>query len=239
MVLSVEGVTKKFGGLTAVRNVHLRLGEREVCGLIGPNGAGKTTLLNVIAGAYKPDGGRVRLGDEDITGLAPERVCRKGIARTFQICRPFAKMTVLENVEVAARFGRARQTGSPKDHAAEMLAFVDFPVSLDTVAGTLNAVQMRRLDMARALASDPKVLLLDEVAAGLNTTELLDLRKLIRRITEREVTVLMVEHLMRLIMACCDRIVVLDHGEWIAEGTAEEIARNPLVTSAYLGESDD
>jgi branched-chain amino acid transport system ATP-binding protein len=236
MVLSVEGVTKKFGGLVALKDVHLQLSEGEVWGLIGPNGAGKTTLLNVIAGTYKPDTGKVRLKGEDITGLAPERICRKGISRTFQICRPFAKMTVLENVEVAARFGQSHSLKTPVKHAADMLEFVDFPVAFDTMAGTLNAGQMRRLDMARALASNPTILLLDEVAAGLNTTELVDLQALIRRITDRGITVLMVEHLMRLIMACCDRIVVLQHGEWIAEGTAKEIADNELVMTAYLGE---
>lgn len=236
MLLQVDGVTKKFGGLVALKNVSLRLGTGEVWGLIGPNGAGKTTLLNVIAGAYRPDGGSIRLGGENITGQSPHRVCRRGISRTFQICRPFAKMTVLENVMVAARFGRTDRSQPSAERAAEVLDFVGFNLPFETLAGSLNAGQLRRLDMARALASQPRLLLLDEVAAGLTPTELLELQALIRRIRNGGVTVLIVEHLMPLIMGSCERIVVLQHGEWLAEGTPAEIAANAQVTAAYLGD---
>ncbi|MBN1658463.1 MAG: ABC transporter ATP-binding protein [Anaerolineae bacterium] len=238
MLLHVDGITKRFGGLVALKNVSLSLGGGEVWGLIGPNGAGKTTLLNVIAGTYKPNAGTIRLNGESITGLSPEKICRKGISRTFQICRPFGKMTVLENVLVAARFGDPGSDTPPPERALAALDFVEFPVPTDTAAGALNASQLRRLDMARALASNPRLLLLDEVAAGLNSTELIELERLIGRIRDRGVTILIVEHLMRLIMSCCERIVVLQHGEWIAEGTPAEILADERVTTAYLGARD-
>ncbi len=237
MILEVEHVTKKFGGLVALNQVDLAVTAGEIVGLIGPNGAGKTTLLNVIAGAYRPDGGTVRFQGQSIGGLGPNRVCRKGIARTFQICRPFAKMTVLENVLVAATFGDPGASGAAVQRAAEMLAFVDFPLPPETPAGSLNAGQLRRLDLARALASNPQLLLMDEAAAGLNPSELVELLALIRRIRDRGVTILIVEHLMRLIMQCCDRIVVLDFGTKIAEGTPAVIAQDARVTQAYLGDS--
>lgn len=236
MLLQVDGVTKKFGGLVAVKNVSLQLGAGEVWGLIGPNGAGKTTLLNVIAGSYKPNAGTIRFDGENITGLSPEKICRKGIARTFQICRPFGKMTVLENVLVAAKFGEPKAVTSPPERAVAALDFVEFPLPADTPAGSLNAGQLRRLDMARALASNPRLLLLDEVAAGLTPTELLDLQDLIQRIRNSGVTVLIVEHLMRLIMTCCEQIVVLQQGEWLAQGTPGEISHDERVASAYLGQ---
>jgi branched-chain amino acid transport system ATP-binding protein len=237
MILQVEGVVKRFGGLVALNNTSLAVREGEIFGLIGPNGAGKSTLLNVIAGMYRPDAGRVRFAGTDITGLKPQRVCRRGIARTFQISHPFSKMSVLENVLVAASFGSPTLLKDPTARARDALAFVEFPLPADTPAGSLNTGQLRRLDLARALASDPKLLLLDEAAAGLNPGELADLQVLIRKIRDTGVTILIVEHLMRLIMQLCDRIAVLHYGEKIAEGTPSEITCDESVRSAYLGET--
>jgi branched-chain amino acid transport system ATP-binding protein len=236
MLLSIEGVTKRFGGLVALNKVSFGIESCQVVGLIGPNGAGKTTLLNVIAGAYRPDGGRITLDGRPITGLKPEQVCRQGVARTFQICHPFAKMTALENVLVAATFGNPHRERPPEAVSREALDLVEFPLPAETPAGSLNAGQLRRLDMARALASGPRLLLLDEAAAGLTPSELGELQDLICRIRDRGVTILIVEHLMALIMACCDRIVVLQQGEKLAEGTPAEIATDERVAVAYLGE---
>ncbi len=237
MILQLENTVKRFGGLVAVNNVSLNVEEGEIFGLIGPNGAGKTTLLNVIAGVYKPNAGAVRFTDEEITGLSPERICKKGIARTFQIAQPFARMSVLENVMVAVTFGNKRGTiADPRAWAEEVLEFVEFPLPQETLAMNLNTVQLKRLDLARALASNPELLLMDETAAGLTTGELADLMMLVRKIRDRGITIIMVEHIMRVIMGVCDRIAVLHYGEKIAEGTPDEIAVNEKVAEAYLGE---
>jgi branched-chain amino acid transport system ATP-binding protein len=234
--LQLEGITKKFGGLTALTGVNLNVEAGEIVGLIGPNGAGKSTLLNVIAGVHKPTAGTVRLKGEKISGLTPDRICHKGIARTFQICRPFPKMSILENVVVAATFGNPTPPKDPEAEAREILAFVGFPLDQLMLAESLNTAQLRRLDLARALASRPQLLLLDEAAAGLTLAELADLQQLIYKIRDQGTAVLIVEHLMRLIMQLCDRIVVLQYGQKIAEGTPTQIADNETVTSAYLGE---
>jgi branched-chain amino acid transport system ATP-binding protein len=234
--LQLEGITKKFGGLTALTGVNLNVEAGEIVGLIGPNGAGKSTLLNVIAGVHKPTAGTVRLKGEKVSGLTPDRICRKGIGRTFQICRPFPKMSILENVVVAATFGRPIPPKDPEAEAREILAFVDFPLDRLLLAESLNTAQLRRLDLARALASRPQLLLMDEAAAGLTLAELADLQQLIYKIRDQGTAVLIVEHLMRLIMQLCDRIVVLQYGQKIAEGSPSQIAENETVTSAYLGE---
>lgn len=237
MTLETDGIIKHFGGLRAVNNISLRVEEGQIFGLIGPNGAGKTTLLNVIAGVYKPDAGIVRFKGEEITGLSSDRICKKGIARTFQITRPFPKMSALENVMVAAIFGNSRSSGKGAEaRAEEVLDFVGFPMPKDTLAENLNTVQLKRLDLARALASNPELLLLDESAAGLTPTELVELMALIRKIRERGITIITVEHVMRVIMEICDRIAVLHYGEKIAEGTCDEIAEDKKVADAYLGE---
>ncbi len=236
IVVETEAVTKRFGGLIAVNEVSMRVKEGEIVGLIGPNGAGKTTLLNAIAGLNPPTSGRVRFFGEETTGLAPEQMCHRGLSRTFQIPRPFPKMTALENVMTAAVFGRkGRRASDPVAQAREMMDFVEFPVPEDTISENLNTVQLKRLDLARALASSPKVLFLDELAAGLTEGELKDIIKIIRKIQERGVTILMVEHIMQLIMNVCDRLVVIQFGAKIAEGPTQEVAKDPKVAEAYLG----
>jgi len=237
MILQTESVTKRFGGLLALDTVSLSVEQGEIFGLIGPNGAGKTTLLNVIAGIYEPTAGIVKFKDKQITGLNSETICRKGIARTFQICQPFPKMTALENVLVAAVFGNRKAIADPPPWAEELLEFVKFAMPRDTLARNLNTVQLKRLDLARALASNPELLLLDEIAAGLTPGELLELMDLVRKIREeRNVTIVLVEHVMKVIMGICDRVAVLHYGQKIAEGTYVEVAKDKKVIDAYLGE---
>lgn len=236
MILETVDIVKNFGGLTAVDHVSLAISEGEIFGLIGPNGAGKTTLLNVIAGVYRPNAGVVRFKGEEITGLSADRICKRGISRTFQISQPFPRMSALENVLVSVIFGNDRAVENPVAKAEEMLRLVDFPMPKETLATNLNTAQLKRLDLARALASNPKLLLLDELAAGLTTGELADVMALVRKIRDRGITIVLVEHVMRVIMGVCDRIAVLHYGEKIAEGTPEEIAADSKVAEAYLGE---
>jgi branched-chain amino acid transport system ATP-binding protein len=236
MILEIESVVKKFGGLTALDRVDLNVEEGEIVGVIGPNGAGKSTLLNVIAGVYKPTTGVVCFAGAKISGMSPDRICHRGIARTFQIPRPFSRMTVFENVLVAATFGGQSREKDPARSARNALEFVGFSLPEGTPAARLNTAQLRRLDLARALASRPRLLLLDESAAGLTPNELSDLQALVFKIRDQGTTILIVEHLMRLIMRLCDRIVVLQYGVKIAEGSPSEIANDEAVANAYLGE---
>ena len=238
IILELQSILKRFGGLVAVNEVSLAVDQGQIWGLIGPNGAGKTTLLNIIAGSCKAEAGQIHYQGENISGLKPEMRCSKGISRTFQISRPFPKMTVLENVMVAAVFGGChRSQESPRNRAAAALRFVELPVAEDTLAENLNTVQLKRLDLARALASSPVLLLLDEVAAGLTPRELADLSGLVRGMRDQGITIIIVEHLMRMIMELCDRIAVLHYGEKIAEGTPEQIGQDRRVAEAYLGEN--
>ena len=237
MILQVKGVTKQFGGLTAVSNVTFDLPEGQILGLIGPNGAGKTTLFNVINGVYPITSGQYFFRGQDITGLKTYHMARLGLARTHQIVKPLNELTVRENAMVGACFGHQ---GHNLSHAAqiadEVLEFVGLAARADQLAGNLNVAQKKRLEMARALASRPYLLLLDEVLAGLNPSEISAMLETIRQIQVQGVTIIMIEHVMHAIMNVSERIIVLNFGELIAEGTPEEIANNEQVIKAYLGD---
>jgi branched-chain amino acid transport system ATP-binding protein len=240
IVLETNELTKQFGGLTAVNAVSMHINEGDIVGLIGPNGAGKTTLVNALAGLNPPTSGQVIMFGKNTTGLAPEKMCRLGLSRTFQIPIPFPKMTVLENVMTAAIFGN--KPGSIKDpavHSRKILDFVDFPIAENTISEQLNTVQLKRLDLARALASQPKLLFLDELASGLSEGELNDMMQLIFKIRDQGITILMIEHIMHLIMNLCNRLLCIQFGTKIAEGPTQEVANDPKVAKAYLGDAGE
>jgi ABC-type branched-subunit amino acid transport system ATPase component len=237
-LLELAGVSKRFGGLAAVKNVSFQVRRGEIVGLIGPNGAGKTTIFNVVTGVYRSDAGEVRIAGERVDRLARHLIARRGVRRTYQIVRPFADMTVLENVLVGALFGRTRERADAERRAREVTAFMGLGGREEELAATLNLGEKKRLEIARALAADPDLLLLDEALSGLTPREVDEAAATIARIrTDLGKTIVIVEHVMRAIMAISDRIVVLHHGEKIADGPPVDIRRDRRVVEAYLGES--
>jgi branched-chain amino acid transport system ATP-binding protein len=237
--LKIEGITKKFGGLVALKDVSFSLNRGELLGLIGPNGSGKTTLINVITGIYKPEQGRIFLNGNEITGLRPYRICRMGIARTYQIPRLFNTMSALDNAVVGGLFGKDRRVDLEeiRKRVMELLDFVEFPrTRWDELAGKLTLMESKKLELVRALATDPEILLADEPLGGLNPVEIDEAVELIKKIRDSGKTVLIIEHVMRAIMKLAERIVVLSHGAKIAEGEPREVANNEKVIEAYLGE---
>jgi len=235
-LLTVSGISKSFRGLKAVNDVSFSVGEGEILAMIGPNGAGKTTCFNLIAGAMPPDAGAVHLAGQPITGLRADQVCRAGIGRTFQLVKPFAGLSVLDNVTVGA-LNAARHVGEAKEHARAVLELLDLGRKIDEPASALTLPDRKRLEVARALATGPKLLLLDEVMAGLRPTECDRLVEILAGLNRRDgLTILLIEHVMRAVMKLAQRIIVLHHGEKIAEGTPEAVVRDPAVLDSYLGE---
>ena len=238
-MLTVSGLTKRFGGFTALNAVSFEVREGEILGLIGPNGSGKTTAFNCVSGALAPTDGTITFRGENIAGLTPDAICHRGLARTFQIPRPFRKLSILENVAVAAHFGASDRTdeGEARRRARAVLEMVDLPTDPHAMPTLLGAGGLKKLELARALATGPKLLLADESLGGLDPAEMAGAAEMLKRVRgELEVTIVWVEHIMATLMRIVDRVVVLDHGEKIAEGDARSVAGDARVVEAYLGE---
>ena len=234
-LLTVQNLTKKFGGLTAVHDFSLSVEEGEILGMIGPNGAGKTTAFNMISGYYTPNEGNVTFEGREITGNRPDVICKLGLARTFQIVKPFAQLSVLDNVMVGA-YNRTNNDKEARQRSMDILDFLGMTDLTHQLAGSLSVAGRKRLEIARVLATEPKMILFDEAMAGLRSRETEEIIELVRQISKQGVALLLVEHVMKVIMSLSDRIVVIHHGEKIAEGEPREIVINKAVIDAYLGE---
>jgi branched-chain amino acid transport system ATP-binding protein len=240
-LLQVRNLTKHFGGLAAVQKVAFDIGRGEIVSLIGPNGAGKTTIFNLLSGVYSPDEGEIRLDGEDLAGRRPYEICQRGIGRTFQIMQPFPHMTVVENVVTGGLFGRRPRASfrEVEEEAAELCRWVGLEGKENAYPRNLTVADQKKIEIARALAVKPKLLLLDEVMSGLTPAETAEAVKLVRQVRERGITIFLIEHVMKVVMGISDRIIVLHHGEKIAEGSAVQVANDAKVVEAYLGEPAD
>jgi branched-chain amino acid transport system ATP-binding protein len=234
-ILSVVGINKHFGGIIAIKGLSFDVQAGEVIGLMGPNGAGKTTLLNVIAGEYKPDSGTITFKGNNVTGLPAHQMCHHGIARTYQIPQPFAKLTVLQNIAVAAIFGRGYTKSAAEQEAVQVLDLVGLSEKKDRLAGDLEEISLKRLELARSLATHPTLLMIDELAAGLTETEIPPVLDLLKKIGGLGITMILIEHVMKVMIRAVDRIIVMDEGAKIAEGTPKEVMENRKVIEAYFG----
>jgi len=234
-LLIIDGVSKRFGGVVAVKDLSFDVQAGQVVGLMGPNGAGKTTLLNVISGKYKPDSGRVKFKGKNIVGLPPHKICHLGIARTYQIPQPFVNLTALQNIAVAARYGRGLTKSAAESEASKLLDTVGLSERKDMPAKDLLTITLKRLELARALATNPTLLLIDEVAAGLTEAEIPKILDLLKEIHEMGVTIILIEHVMKVMTKAVDKIIVMDEGMKIAEGEPQAVMDDSKVIEAYFG----
>lgn len=236
-LLEIHGITKSFGGLMAVNGMDLCVEEGKIYGLIGPNGAGKTTLFNIISGFYKPEAGDIFFAGENVTRIGSDQLCHKGLVRTFQIPKMFPEMSVIDNVLIGA-LSRTKRVGLARSEAEEIIGFLGMGAKRDTLAGSLRVQELKRLEIAKALATKPKLFLLDETMSGLNAVEQNQMIDLLKKVHGSGVTLLVVEHVMHVVANLCEHIVVMNYGEKIAEGKPQEVLQNEKVVTVYLGEGD-